>query len=267
MTSDAKIGLLLGLVFIVIIAFLINGLPGLLNADASGGVVSTSLAGFDNDYVGLSDKADEAVKAINAVKDVGPTRTPSVPKNYTDVRYTANLPVTSTSAVTGKNRPSRQLKSGTGIKRYTVQSGDNLAIIARKVYGQERGNKQHFVNLIYQANRKILDSPDKVSVGQKLLIPRFSAAKQNTEKKQSLPIGMFDKVRIFTGNKLSAIKTAVKRSVPAEYTVETGDSLWNIAEKLLGDGERYYEIVELNRDVIHDSEDISVGMCLKLPRR
>ena len=29
MTSDAKIGLLLGLVFIFIIAFIINGLPGL----------------------------------------------------------------------------------------------------------------------------------------------------------------------------------------------------------------------------------------------
>lgn len=28
MTSDAKIGLLLGLVFIFVIAFIINGLPG-----------------------------------------------------------------------------------------------------------------------------------------------------------------------------------------------------------------------------------------------
>ena len=35
MTSDAKIGLLLGLGVIVIIAFLINGLPGLLNSASS----------------------------------------------------------------------------------------------------------------------------------------------------------------------------------------------------------------------------------------
>jgi hypothetical protein len=33
MTADAKVGLLLGLVFIVLIAFLINGLPGFLNPE------------------------------------------------------------------------------------------------------------------------------------------------------------------------------------------------------------------------------------------
>ncbi|MGA2094604.1 MAG: hypothetical protein ABSH16_14575 [Sedimentisphaerales bacterium] len=33
MTSDAKIGLLLGLVFIFVIAFIINGLPGFHHKD------------------------------------------------------------------------------------------------------------------------------------------------------------------------------------------------------------------------------------------
>jgi hypothetical protein len=48
------------------------------------------------------------------------------------------------------------------------------------------------------------------------------------------------------------------------YTVVTGDSLWSIAYKMLGDGTRYGEIMELNKltsDVIH------VGQVLKLPAR
>lgn len=34
------------------------------------------------------------------------------------------------------------------------------------------------------------------------------------------------------------------------YTVEPGDCLWRIAEKLLGDGQKYWQIYQQNRDVI-----------------
>ncbi len=179
MTSDAKIGLLLGLVVIVIIAFLINGLPSLLNSASSEGVVKTSIVGYKTASVGLSDKADQAVKAINDL--TGPAR------SYRDVRYTAVLPASAAAGV-------------------------------------------------------------------------------NNERKKSAAAGLLNKVRTFADKNLSSIKSSTKK-IPSEYTVRSGDSLWQIASVFLGDGERYYEIVELNRDIIYDAEDISVGMCLKLPRR
>jgi hypothetical protein len=50
------------------------------------------------------------------------------------------------------------------------------------------------------------------------------------------------------------------------YTVRSGDTLWGIAQKSLGDGNRWREIYDLNRDVIGaDPNRIQAGMVLRLP--
>lgn len=49
------------------------------------------------------------------------------------------------------------------------------------------------------------------------------------------------------------------------YTVKNGDCLWNIAKKQLGDGSRYTEIYELNKDKIKNPNLIHAGQDLVLP--
>ena len=51
-------------------------------------------------------------------------------------------------------------------RTYTVESGDTLWAIAEKMYGS--GGKYM---KIFEANTKLLDSPDKIFPGQKLVIP------------------------------------------------------------------------------------------------
>ncbi|MBT8070726.1 MAG: LysM peptidoglycan-binding domain-containing protein [Xanthomonadales bacterium] len=51
---------------------------------------------------------------------------------------------------------------------YTVEAGDTLWAIAEKVYGS--GGKYM---KIFEANTSILDSPDKIFPGQKLVIPEI----------------------------------------------------------------------------------------------
>src|SRR6185437_7647239 len=51
-----------------------------------------------------------------------------------------------------------------------------------------------------------------------------------------------------------------------EYTVQKGDSLWDIARKQLGDGSRWHEIYSLNSDAIGQNPNlINIGTDLKLP--
>ncbi len=52
---------------------------------------------------------------------------------------------------------------------------------------------------------------------------------------------------------------------PKTYTVVSGDCLWNIAKKFLGNGARYTEIYNLNKDKIKNPNLIYVGQVLILP--
>lgn len=58
------------------------------------------------------------------------------------------------------------------------------------------------------------------------------------------------------------VDTTTTAETPGTYTVQAGDSLWAIADKLLGDGSRYGEIMTANglsSDMIHP------GQVLKIP--
>lgn len=56
-------------------------------------------------------------------------------------------------------------------------------------------------------------------------------------------------------------------SAPAKktYTVKKGDCLWNIAKQYLGNGAKYTEIYNLNKDKIKNPNLIYVGQVLTLP--
>lgn len=51
----------------------------------------------------------------------------------------------------------------------------------------------------------------------------------------------------------------------ATYTVKKGDCLWNIAKKQLGDGSRWKEIYELNKDKIKNPNLIYSNQVLTMP--
>ncbi len=240
MTSDAKIGLLLGLVFIFIIAFLINGLPSFPNS-RNNSELTTNRVGLQNNPPGLAAK-ERRVQGIFNHKEVvekwplDESWSPSVSKQ--DIRSTTTLPKNiSIVKTTDEVKPSKPALP----KFYVVVEGDNLAVIAKKFYGDEKGNKTINVTRIFQANRKLLESPDEICVGQKLIIP-------------SLPASAPDKSKA-DGRK------------GKRHIVRESDSLWKIAAEQLGDGSRYTEIAKLNADILDDEDTLSIGMRLKMPAR
>jgi len=285
MTSDAKIGLLLGLVFIFVIAFIINGLPGFHNKD-DGNKLTTNMVGLQNNPSGLGAnerKVLEPAPEAIPVSGIGQQQADSP-----DVRYTMVIPQDNTENQTAapgadsdtqaqsktaqatKPSPAKQTLPDT----YAVQSGDTLASIAKKFYGPELGNKLSNVKAIYEANRKILSSMDDLKVDQKLTIPAPASASSNT-----LDGSNFVKVDTVgqRHNTADTAKPTAATSKPAKvtkadntkpmsiYIVKEGDSLWEIASEQLGNGNRYKEIVKLNSDILSNEDDIQVDMKLNLP--
>lgn len=265
MTSDAKIGLILGLVFIFIIAFIINGLPN-LREDESSNELTTDMLGSHNQPAGLGArerKVREAFEPVEPPRRLSPAqeelafdKVRGAEAEKPNVRFEMLLP-DSTSVVkdVAKEKAAEDIKAVTRSKSsqsYVVSEGDNLAVIAKECYGAEEGNKMKNVGRIFEANRNQLKSPDDIYVGQKLIIPALSGP---PEKKGVFPTMIFEKVK----------SIGRRAETDREYVVRQGDSLWKIAADQLGNGSRYSEISRLNAAVLEDEDSLDVGMRLRLP--
>jgi len=282
MTSDAKIGLLLGLIFIFLIAFIINGLPNFRD-DKNSNELTTSMVSSQNDSLGLAARQRKVSRElINQIEPAGTDqpKTQSIPADKEDTRFAMqlpkSLPAVKENAVksTGGEQilPVAEKKQSTRFKKarpksYVVCSGDSLAVIAKKLYGSENGNIIANIDRIFQANRRVLKSPDEVYPGQRLIIPPLPVSSKPGKNKIAnvFSTAGFAKVKSIGQRHFVYGKEPTKQS--RQYVVRQGDSLWQIADEQLGDGSRYSEIARLNADILDNEDRLVVGMCLKLPGR
>jgi nucleoid-associated protein YgaU len=56
-----------------------------------------------------------------------------------------------------------------------------------------------------------------------------------------------------------------ERRAKKTYTIKAGDTLGKIAQAQYGDGSRWEEIYEANKDKIADPDNIKVGQVLEIP--
>jgi nucleoid-associated protein YgaU len=295
MTSDAKVGLLLGLFFIFVIAFIINGLPR-FRSDTNSNELTTMANSPNDSYIGSNErKAQEALRRERSVRNrrENVEEAQEATRDEGKYRYKRPLsqghvavqdePITATSEDKVKpTRPAPQANRETKVNKpksartnlpkiYVVQDGDNLAKIAQKYYGAVTGNKTINVNRIFEANRRLLKSADDINVGQKLIIPllKDEAGSVSTG-------GLLERIKSTISGKRSSTTTPTKTPAkprpkpPAakptrQYVVREGDSLWVIADKQLGDKERFREIIKLN--ALDDEDFLNVGQRLIIPAR
>jgi nucleoid-associated protein YgaU len=339
MTTDAKIGLLLALVFIVAITFVINGLPDFLNKKDKNELTGNYINHYSKpDEPGIVDRTSrEAAAVLNrkvvSVPIAPATETntvqPTQESNYQTILPAASqvvkssmpesaapqktavqtaaptatgdaAPVTAAPAVVSAKDSEPVAKPGEKI--YQVADGDSLVSIAQKFYGQKAGNKYSNILKIYEANKGTMKSIDKLQVGQKLVIPSL------TQKEQVLVgSGLFEKIdnqknadaaKKTNAEKSAEVKTQAKADAkttdakaadaktseakpadakpakPAavketktykEYVVKENDTLWKIAARNLGDGNRFNEIASLNRNI--NPDNLVVGTKIKLPAK
>ncbi|MCE5185293.1 MAG: LysM peptidoglycan-binding domain-containing protein [Planctomycetaceae bacterium] len=286
MTADAKVGLLLGLVFIVIIAFLVNGLPAFLQSASPQDVVintitpptgpdlviddrvmetardlepQTKLQQSDpQKEVALLNPTGQAVPGGQPVSLVEPVK-PVLPQQPAGGQ--ASIADPDRSSVENPAVADQPAGKPAAVKAriHVVQAGDNLTSIAQKYYGKQEGARQLVIEKLYQANSKVLASPAKLRVGDKLTVPQLNEL-LGTAPAPNASKSLLNK---FSGLLEPTPKEDAKQI--SEYVVKQGDSLWGIAERTLGEGKRYKEILQANRDKIKSADDVTAGMRLKIP--
>ena len=85
------------------------------------------------------------------------------------VSASSSVPTSPAGAATTVAHSAPGSNGGWASKTYTVESGDSLSAIAKKIYG-DAGK----YNKIFQANQPMLKDPDKIYPGQVLRIPADS---------------------------------------------------------------------------------------------
>ena len=338
MTSDAKVGLLLGLIFIFIIAFIINGLPNLKSAETDSTAVSplteenldvagrTPEAQQQLDWTQPPEESPDELPEETAVATGEPTEPVIEPERLQEfetavannVRSTWDLPKVlnqlaanfqrqhefagqangrgttepdSTPVGSDASRPQSSVAiairhalrnheasrspdspsttpapAGRAGRAYVVVEGDTLASIAKKHYGPEEGNRIANIKRIYEVNQDTLESPNDVSIGQKLVIPPplppLPKTVETSKPASVLPKEIFERVKEVGGRS----KPAQTRNFTGRwYTVQEDDSLWKIASTQLGSGARHEELAKLNADILEDGTSLQIGMKLRLP--
>jgi nucleoid-associated protein YgaU len=90
-------------------------------------------------------------------------------------------------------------------------------------------------------------------------------------------MGIFDQIKNAFGSRDEPLPEQEKpapeaAAAPADeaaealsYTVEAGDTLWKVAERVYGDGSEYQRIFEANRDLLDSPDHILPGLELKFP--
>lgn len=297
MTRETKIGLLVGLAFIIVIGVLLSDhLTSATNPQMSkemvgiGTRVGDSLAtpgGYNpNKNIQITPPGDvlppaqvptryettpRPVEANPAIVDIGsPTGAERQPIEIVAIdprTTTTTLPpvriIDAAPVVTpfpvGPARLSAATELAAPRREHKAVAGDTVSKMAYKYYGK---NTKELRDLISKANASLQRTPDRIVVGQVYVIPPAPSAGQNTVATSTVGEAMMASATTQPTGSATAAAGSVKI-----YTVKANDSLWRIATEQCHDINAAKEIQALNKDVLKGSNKLQIGMKLKLPEK
>ncbi|MBS3734979.1 MAG: LysM peptidoglycan-binding domain-containing protein [Phycisphaerae bacterium] len=271
MTKQARIGLLVGLAFIVMFGLVLTELVG---TDASPPTTPAPASGNEESaatdvVTPVEDRAESPTRHAQHGDGRGLTqlsarrqarerarpqrRTQTAQRDEPSRRtYRARPSVKATRAVTSQQRTHR------------VQAGDNLRRIARRVYG---AGHEHQYRRIYAANRDKLPDPDTLKIGQVLIIPPLDDAASNAASVTRRELSKGGVSMDLSGRSRKPSREPRRPQRPRTYRVRPDDTLTKIARRFLGSGSRaaVERLFQANRDKLTSPDELSVGAILTIP--
>ena len=266
MTRETKIGMLVGLAFIIVIGILLSDHfrgtmePSAANLDRAGATVRQTVNAPGSNTtlppVAVAPVEIDPRAAVQTPRDIDPLPSPVVAMPVTQLPPTApgqlppsalqpNDPLASVARQNGEEIvPADGGQAAATSKSYVAQPGDSVSRMAAKFLGSSSHKN---VQAIIAANPSLQEDANKVVAGQSYVIPSSTTSSTVSSATAS---------------------AAGQTTAPAggwSYTVKEGDTLWGIATGQLGTANAISAIKELNRDVLHGGNSIKPGMKLRLP--
>ncbi|MGA2230467.1 MAG: LysM peptidoglycan-binding domain-containing protein [Tepidisphaeraceae bacterium] len=269
MTRETKIGLLVGMLFILVIGILLSdhfrgaNEPPSATLDRAGATVRQTISspGMNSapPPIVITPDSINPRTALQTPRDLDPQPSPIViaqgnaQNSNSQPGAVAGLPANDPLAQAARQQGQEIVPadpSGTGIaqnvaaRSYQAQEGDTVSRMAAKLMGANtHANRQ----AIIAANPSLQADPNKVIVGQSYLIPGGSGAAPTA------------------ANIPGTVPVQANANAGWTYVVKPGDTLWGIATGQLGNANAIESIKQLNRDILHGGNNIQPGMKLRLP--
>ena len=287
MSKEAKVGLLLGLAFIVAIAMVLRGVhrSGPAEWDQS---LQVAVGNGNDDPVdrsvaqtvqSLSVSVERAAADAEPVSAVTPSSAApaAAPEELTTpqsqsadaggaIRYQQELPQAVGPVHAGVAAVERALEK---LRQDTSESPVPLVSGAGEVLAGDRRSQLRYV---------VRDGDSLSTIALKEYGPVQGARWVNVNniyRANRSVLKSMDHLAVGQKLRIPQLPGRVRRIVPRPsvaqraagdvYVVQQGDSLWRIAQRRLGNGARYQEIARLNKDALADADSVYPGMRLRLP--
>lgn len=259
MTRETRVGLLIGLGFVVVFGLVLSE----LTTPQSSAVTPSS------------DKINRTPKhtyVIDETRGASGERTIRISRSRGAAESRRDRPVAAPAARRRSTPPAQaaQVRRAPTARmaRYAVRRGDTLIGIARKVYGPDH-ERQY--KLIFQANRRILSDESAVRPGQVLVIPPLSDNSPASGRTAGAPAESAHPRRHGEMNLTDAPRPAAaaitRRPNQRVYVVKRGDSLSEIAYIFYRDDSRrsVMKIYDANEAKLRGMAHLPRGMTLRIP--
>ena len=139
---------------------------------------------------------------------------------------------------------------------------DFAANIGKKVFGIGDADAAEQIKQNIEANNPGVSNL-AVSLDDEICTLQGACDTAEAKEKTVLMAGNMKGVGSVNGDGLSAPEPVAETEY---YVIESGDTLWAIAAKFLGNGSKYPEIFEANREVIENPDLIFPGQKIRIPK-
>jgi len=152
---------------------------------------------------------------------------------------------------------------------------DFAANIGKKVFGIGDADAAEKIKQDIEANNPGIENLSVEMPEEDICVLGGSCEAAEAKEKAILMAGNMKGVKSVVANDIIITASATQEQADSAfeaasqtqyYIIESGDTLWGIAAKFLGNGSKYPEIFEANREVIEDPDKIFVGQKIRIPK-